>query len=184
VFVSCRLDGRLLAFQLLLPKTQDRNKFQTTTETFRVLLFAIAWLQAISAIVMLVTQTTCIFWYEWAVEQHFQISDAFVGPSLVQLFRAYGAADTILYIPLLASSAYGLLQKKRWSLICTAASAGIHSYWALTMCFSMVFLRPVAEYTLEPDLGLVSFVLVYVVYGILVLAFLYHYWNVLMDVLD
>lgn len=52
------------------------------------------------------------------------------------------------------------------------------------MFFSMVFLRPVADYSLEPDLGLVSFVLVYVVYGILILAFLYHYWNVLMDVLD
>ena len=133
---------------------------------------------------MLVTQTPCIFYYEWAVEHNFQISEGLVGPSMVQMFRAYGAADTILYIPLVASSAYGLCQKQRWSLICTAASAGIHSYWAFTMFFSMVFLRPVADYSLEPDLGLVSFVLVYVVYGILILAFLYHYWNVLMDVLD
>jgi hypothetical protein len=148
------------------------------------LFFAIAWLQAISAIVMLVTQTTCIFWYEWTVEHNFQMDETLVGPSMVQLFRAYGAADTVLYIPLLASSAYGLFQKKRWSLICTAASAGIHSYWVLTMGFSMMFLRRVAEHTLDPDLGLVSFVLVYVVYGILTLAFLYHYLNVLMDVLD
>jgi hypothetical protein len=148
------------------------------------LFFAIAWLQAISAIVMLVTQTTCIFSYKWTVEHNFGIDETLVGPSMVQLFRAYGAADTILYIPLLLSSAYGLFQQQRWSLICTAASAGIHSYWALTMGMSMVFLRPVAEYTLDPDLGLVSFVLVYVVYGILILAFLYYYWNILMDVLE
>jgi hypothetical protein len=52
------------------------------------------------------------------------------------------------------------------------------------MCFSIVFLRAVAEYTLDPEVGLASFVLVDLVHGILILTFLYHYWTVLMDVLD
>ena len=105
-----------------------------------------------------------------------------VGPSKVQVNRANGVSDAILYIPLLASSAYGLLRKKRWSLICTAASAGIHSYWSLTAAFCFVFLPNVEEYAYKPGLGIWMFVLFYMAYGILVLTFLYRYLTVLFSI--
>lgn len=104
---------------------------------FRAMYYIIAWIQIFSIPVFLAGQTTCIFAYDSTVKNGLQESGAEVGPSLVQVNRAHGVSDTILYIPLLASSAYGLFQKKRWSLVCTAASGGIHSYWSLTTAFCL-----------------------------------------------
>lgn len=145
--------------------------------------YIIAWIQVFSIPVFLAGQTTCIFASDWTLKNVLQESGVEVGPSMVQVNRAYGVSGTILYIPLLTSSAYGLFRKKRWSLICTTASAGIHSYWSLTMAFCFVFLPNVEDYTYKPGVGNWMFLLFYMVYGILVLTFLYRYWNVLFSVM-
>jgi hypothetical protein len=171
----------LFALQLL--PGQEREVLEVHGKDFHAMYYIIAWIQIFSIPVFLAGQTTCIFAYDWTVKNGLQESGAEVGPSLVQVNRAYGVSDTILYIPLLASSAYGLFRKKRWSLICTAASGGIHSYWSLTTAFCFVFLPNVEEYAYKPGLGIWMFVLFYMIYGILVLTFLYRYWGVLFSVM-
>jgi hypothetical protein len=167
----------------LLPGQQD-NGFEALGKTFQAAYYTIACIQALSVVIFLLTQTMCTFAYDWTVRNGVQASEEEIGASLVQNNRAYGASDTILYIPILASSAYGLFSKKSWSLICTAASAGISSYWTLTVAFLMMFSsRYVEEYDYVPGAGLWILVLFYMVYGILVLAFLYRYWDILNHVM-
>jgi len=126
----------------------------------------------------------CLFAYDWTVRRGFQASEDEIGASLVQNGRAYGAADTILYIPLLCTSAFGLFTRKQWSLICTAASAGISSYWALTEAFLLLFsLRNVEDFNYQLDAVTWLLTFWYILYGCLVLSFLYHYWDVLLRVM-
>lgn len=148
--------------------------------------YSIAWIQLLSVFIFLLTQTTCVFAYDWAVRQGFQATaEDLGGDIMVQNGRAYGASDTILYIPLLCSSAFGLFFKKRWSLICTAASAGISSYWSATSYFLLLFAsRQVEDFSYEPDAATWTLIVFYFLYGILVLTFLYHYWDTLNRVMN
>lgn len=172
----------------LLPSHHDENDehFEAQGKAFRIMYYTIAWIQALSALIFLLTQTTCVFFYDWTVEQGFQPSQAEIGSALVQNGRAYGASDTLLYIPLLCTSSYGLFFKKRWSLICTAASAGISSYWSLTGYFLLLFASRAAQvedFSYMPDATTWTLIVFYFLYGILVLTFLYHYWDTLYGVM-
>ena len=148
---------------------------------------SIAWIQLLSAFSFLLTQTTCVFAYDWAAKQGFfqANGEELGGDVMVQNGRAYGASDTILYIPLLFSSAFGLFFRKRWSLICTAASAGISSYWSATSYFLLLFAsRQVEDFSYEPDVATWILIVFYFLYGILVLTFLYHYSDTLNRVMS
>lgn len=168
------------AKQLLPSHDVENDGFEAQGKAFRIGYYTIAWIQALSALIFLLTQTACVFAYDWTVKHGFQASEAEIGSVLVQNGRAYGAADTLLYIPLLCTSAFGLFYKKRWSLICTAASAGISSYWALTGYFLLLFAsRQVEDFTYMPDVATWTLIVFYFLYGILLLTFLYHYWDTL-----
>jgi hypothetical protein len=76
----------------------------------------ISWIQVLSIPLFLVGQTTCVFTYERKVQDGLQESQAEIGPGMVQVNRAFGASDSIFYIPVLLLSAYGMFRRKRWAL--------------------------------------------------------------------
>ena len=155
--------------------------FQAQDMAFRTLFYAIAWIQALSAFIFLAGQTSGLVNYDLASRLGLQESREEVPESIVQVNRAFCASDTILYIPILISSSFGLFRKKRWSLICTAASAGISSYWAITVTFIFSFLAQnnVEGYTHQVPLEVWCFIGFYMLFGVVVLAFLYSYWDIL-----
>jgi hypothetical protein len=110
--------------------------------------YSITWIQLLLVFIFVLTHTACVFAYDWAVRHGVQPrKEELRGDRLVQNGCAYGASDTILYTPLLCSSSLGLFFRKRWSLICTAASAGISSYWSATSYFLLLFaLRQVEDF--------------------------------------
>lgn len=139
-------------------------------------------LQLFSIVIFFLGHTLCIFFYDLTVRMGLQEDVEDVGAALVQVHRSFGAADTILYLPLLISSVLGLVQKRRRpSLICTAASAGIHSYWSL-VGFFIFFLESFNSETVVdwryyvPALAYM-YDAFYFVYGIGVLSFLYVYMD-------
>ncbi|KAL7528462.1 hypothetical protein ACHAWF_002571 [Thalassiosira exigua] len=93
------------------------TSFGSQSELFRIIYFAIAWVQALSVPIFLAGQTTGLFFYDRAAQYGLQEPASEVGPGIVQVNRAFCASDTILYIPILITSAYGLFRKRRWSLI-------------------------------------------------------------------
>lgn len=70
-------------------------------------------------------QTTAVFDYSLAVRLGLQESPGEVGEFGILVNRAFGASDTLVYIPLMAASLAGLFFRRRWSLAAVAAVAGI-----------------------------------------------------------
>ena len=107
---------------------------------------------ALSAIVLVLGQTTSLFAYDFAVRLGLQESVGEVTAYGVEVNRAFGAGDTFIYVPLMLVSLVGLSLKKRWALITTAAVMGISAYWSLTLIAMLMFLRDVPGYRLVPGL--------------------------------
>jgi len=119
-------------------------------------------------------QTMAIINYDFAVQLGLQESVYEVGQFGVQLNRAFGASDTLIYIPLIIFSIVGLMLKKSWSLFTTAAVMGISSYWATTSVFLLNFLIGIPNYHLQPDTVYWLILSVYIfsgISGLLYLAF-------------
>jgi hypothetical protein len=106
----------------------------------------LGYFSGLSIALMLVGQTMSVFNYDFTVRHGLQESSEQVGEFGVQVNRAFGAGDTIVYIPLLLASLVGLLLKKRWSWISTAAVAGVSAYWSVTIIFTLLFLQGTPGY--------------------------------------
>jgi len=119
-----------------------------------------------SLFLLLLGQTTAIFNYDFAVSLGLQESVEDVGEFGVQLNRAFGVGDTIIYIPLIISSMIGLLLKKNWALITTAAVMGISAYWATTSVFLLEFFIGVPNYNFIPDISYWLVIAMYIISGV------------------
>jgi len=126
----------------------------------------------VSILLMLLGQTMAVLDYELAVRLGLQESLEEVGPFGVQMNRAFGASDTVVYVPLMLASLLGLLRRRRWSLVTTAAVAGISLYWSMTIVFVLVFARTVPGYSLRPGPEYAVFLGAYVVFGIWCIGYL------------
>jgi hypothetical protein len=120
----------------------------------------------LSIFLMLIGQTMSVFNYDLTVDLGLQESLEQVGEYGVQVNRAFGAGDTIIYIPLLITSLIGLWLKKRWALISTAAAVGVSAYWSVTIIFILIFAPGSSGYNYIPDPEIWIFVGTYVLFGI------------------
>ena len=127
---------------------------------------------AISIFLMLIGQTLSVFDYDLTVRMGLQESPTDVGEFGVQVNRSFGASDTIVYVPLLLASLIGLLKKKRWSLLMTAATTGVSAYWSATILFIFLFSPGSQGYNYNPPVDIWLFVLAYLVFGVWGLAYL------------
>ena len=99
---------------------------------------------------LLIGQTTAVFAYDVAVEMGLQESVEDVTEYGVEVNRAFGAGDTIVYIPLMLLALIGLARRRRWAIPVTAAVMGISMYWTVTVASMFGFLPGVAGYELTP----------------------------------
>jgi len=121
---------------------------------------------------LLLGQTLSVFRYDLTVSLGLQESSDEVGESGVQVNRAFGAADTVVYIPLIVASLVGLWRKKRWSLLTTAAVAGVSAYWTVTVGCIMTFLTGIDGYSYVPGIEIWLFVGAYMLFGVWCLGYL------------
>jgi hypothetical protein len=129
---------------------------------------------ALSLIMLLLGQTTSLVAYDFAVRLGLQESVEEVTAFGVAMNRAFGASDTAIYVPLIVLSLVGLVSRKRWALVTTAAVMGISAYWAVTMASVLVFARGVPGYQLAPGLEYwipLGAYIVFGIWGVLYLAF-------------
>lgn len=121
---------------------------------------------ALSLATMLAGQTMALIDYDFAVQIGLQESVKKVSEFGVQVNRAFGAADTIVYMPLTALSLIGLFLRKAWSLVTAAATMGISAYWATVIAFTLVFLPGAPGYELAPGWEYWLFILAYIIFGV------------------
>jgi len=122
---------------------------------------------AASILLMLVGQTMAVFNYDLAVRLGLQESPEDMTDFGVQVNRAFGAGDTVVYVPLMVASLVGLFLRKRWSLLTTAAFFGVSAYWSVTVTFLLAFLPGVAGYTNVPGPEIWLFIGTYMVVGVI-----------------
>jgi hypothetical protein len=127
---------------------------------------------ALSVALMLMGQTMAVFNYDLAAQLGLQESRSQVGEFGVQVNRAFGAGDTVVYVPLMLLSLLGLFLRKRWSLLTTAAVAGVSAYWSVTILSALLFLQGVPGYEYVPGLEIWFFVVAYAILGVLGLFYL------------
>jgi hypothetical protein len=121
---------------------------------------------AVSIILMLAGQTLGVFNYELASRLGLQEKAEEMTEFGVQVNRAFGVADTVVYIPLMVVSMIGLWLRKRWSLLTTAAFFGASAYWTVTVTFIFIFLPGVPGYSNVPGPEIWLFIGVYFVVGV------------------
>ena len=126
----------------------------------------------VSMILLLMGQTMALVDYEFAVQLGLQEGITDVSEYGVQVNRAFGAGDTIVYIPLIATSIIGLILRKRWSLLTTAAVMGVSAYWATTIVFMLIFLSGTPGYALEPGMEYWLFMAAFIIFGVWGLIYL------------
>lgn len=126
----------------------------------------------IALVLLLMGQTMSLIDYELAVQLGLQEDITEVSMYGVQVNRAFGAGDTIIYVPLIALSIIGLVLKKRWSLVTTAAVMGISAYWTTTIVFMLIFLPGTPGYALQPGMEYWIFMAAFIIFGVWGLLYL------------
>lgn len=121
---------------------------------------------SLSVVLLVLGQTMAVFNYEFAVSLGMQEDVKEISEFGVQLNRAFGASDTLIYIPLIVLSIIGLSLKKGWALFTSAAVMGISSYWATTAAFAFWFLVGVPNYSFVPGVDYWIFITSYLVFGL------------------
>ncbi len=143
-------------------------------ENRQVAFWIIVIFLSLSLILLLLGQTTALFAYDFAVRLGLQESVEEITAFGIEMNRAFGMSDTVIYIPLIVISLIGLILRKSWALFPTAAVMGISAYWAVTMVSVLLFLRGVPGYRLEPGfeywIPLGSYI-VFGIWGILYIGF-------------
>ena len=163
------------------------NAATTPDRCFNVWYWIIIVVQVLTVVTLLPGQTLGIFRYDWTVSIGLAEPEEEIGSALKQTNRTFGVADTLLYIPLLLSSAVGLiLRRRKSSIICTAASAGISSYWSLFSIFQCLFetYNDVEEWTYVVPAFTYIFCGFWFCYGVVVLTFLYVYMDTILQDFD
>jgi len=121
---------------------------------------------SLSVILLLLGQTMAVFNYEFVVSLGMQEDVNEISEFGVQLNRAFGAGDTLIYIPLIVLSIIGLSLKKRWALFISAAVMGVSLYWTTIAVFLFWFLESVPNYSFIPGTEYWIFIAFYLIFGL------------------
>jgi hypothetical protein len=121
---------------------------------------------------MLAGQTLGVFNYELAARMGLQEKPEEMTEFGVQVNRAFGAADTVVYLPLIVISMVGLILRKRWSLLVAAAFFGASAYWTATVTFMLLFLPGVPGYGNVPGPEIWLFIGTYMLVGVVGLLYI------------
>ena len=126
----------------------------------------------ISLILLLAGQTMALIDYDFAVETGLQEHIDEVTVLGVEMNKAFGASDTFVYIPLIVIALVGLIGRKSWALIPTAAVMGISAYWSVTMIFALLFFEGTPGYRLQPGMEYWIILSTYTLFGVWGLLYL------------
>jgi hypothetical protein len=121
---------------------------------------------AISVPLLILGQTIAVFNYEFTANIGLQEDVTEVSPFGVEVNRAFGASDTIIYIPLIVLSIIGLCLKKQWALFTSAAVMGISLYWTTTVAFILQFLIGLPNYSYIPSIDIWVFIGSFMAFGL------------------
>lgn len=127
---------------------------------------------SLTAVLLALGQAMAVFNYELAVQLGLQEDGKLIGEYGVQVNRAFGVGDTVVYLPLAILSIIGLFLRQRWALATTAAVMGISCYWPVTIIFMLLFLQGVPTFNFMTPMDYWIILSSYIVFSLWALWYL------------
>jgi hypothetical protein len=122
-----------------------------------------------------VGQTMSLIDYDLTVAWGLQEPASAVTAMGVVLNKAFAAADTAVYLPLVAIGVVGLWLGKAWGMIALAAALGITAYWPIEVLYFIYAARGLPGFTLGHHTVYTLVLLPFVIYALWGLTFLYRH---------
>ena len=119
-----------------------------------------------------VGQTMSLIDYDLTVSWGLQEPASEITAMGVVLNKAFAAADTVVYLPLMVIGLAGLWLRKKWGLIALSAGLGITAYWIIEVLYFIYAARGLPGFTLSKQTTFTLMLVPLVVYAIWGLVFL------------
>ncbi len=128
---------------------------------------------AFLCVMLLAGQTLALIDYDLAVSIGLQEPASQITEMGVAFNKGFGAADTIIYLPVFVIGLVGFWLGKPWGTIALAAALGITAYWPVVVVYAFHFAKGAPGFEFAGT-TLYTFILVpIVVYALWGLAYLY-----------
>jgi hypothetical protein len=122
---------------------------------------------------LLLGQTMSLIHYEFSVLLGLQEAQSIVGEMGIAINKAFGAADTIMYIPILALGLVGIWRQKRWSIVAMSGALGITAYWPIVCLFLLFFAKGTPDFHFTRYTSYTIMLTLITLYGLWGLWYLY-----------
>lgn len=113
--------------------------------------------------------------YDWTVSVGLQESVEAIGLMGVEVNKAFGVGDTVIYIPLMIAGLLGVWFRKTWGLITMSGSLAITAYWPVTCMFILLFGQGTPGFTFDKHIEYGILLSLITLYGIWGMFYLYRY---------
>jgi len=111
--------------------------------------------------------------YEFVVSLGLQEPASEITEIGVVFNKAFGAADTLVYLPLLVIGLVGFWMERTWGLIALAAALGITAYWPIVSLYALYAARGIPGFTFSSHTTYTLILVPIAIYALWGLAFLY-----------
>lgn len=130
-------------------------------------------------LMLLVGQMMSFINYDFTVSTGLQESVDVIGEMGVAVNKGFGVADTIIYIPLLATGLVGLWIRRKWGTYAMVGALGITAYWPMVMIFLLHFAKGTPGFSFTNFTSYSILLTAFTLYGLWGLWYLYKKRDVL-----
>ena len=128
------------------------------------------WFVMVSGIVLLVLlilgQTMSFINYDFTVSLGLQEPVDEIGKLGVEVNKAFGVGDTIIYVPILIAGLIGLWRKKEWGVFLLGGAFAITAYWPMVCLFIILFGNSLPNFNYVDLTSITITLILFTIYGL------------------
>ena len=135
------------------------------------------WFLIISGILLIVIlllgQTMSFINYEFTVSLGLQESVDEIGELGVEVNKAFGVGDTIIYVPILFVGLIGLWKREEYGIFMMGGAFAITAYWPIVCLFIILFGNKLPDFNYVDLTSIIIVLISFTIYGIWGLWYIY-----------
>lgn len=135
------------------------------------------WFLIISGILLIVIlllgQTMSFINYEFTVSLGLQESVDEIGELGVEVNKAFGVGDTIIYVPILFVGLIGLWKREEYGIFMMGGAFAITAYWPIVCLFIILFGNKLPDFNYVDLTSIIIILVSFTFYGIWGLWYIY-----------
>ena len=135
------------------------------------------WFVIMSGIVLLVLlltgQTMSFINYDFTVSLGLQEPVDEIGKLGVEVNKAFGVGDTIIYLPILILGLVGLWRKEEWGVFLMGGAFAITAYWPVVSLFIIIFGNSLPDFNYADLTSIIILLIAFTIYGVWGMWYIY-----------